>query len=183
MKTFKLCYNLMKKSNEIINYTYKDGYYHTRLSLTESHSEIVGFEAKLSFVTSLAFAYYLCTNTVRTQDLANWDNMLREFVKSETFTEIVQVLDEIPFIHKGLKVLKPYSKKKVIGCLSVLNSYKPLLEGRTNRTFYHTFSDIFGCDISDFLIYDDTEVMIVDEVEINNTKFKNKHKNVGTLWE
>ena len=184
MKTFKLCYDVLYDlETEPINYTYKDGYYHTRLCLADSKPVISGFEDKLAFVTSLAFANFLTAHTIKVLDLENWDNIIEKFVKSEEYNVLLTTLRNRPYITKGLKILKPYSKKQVISCMDVLNSYMALLEKHDSLNLYTLFYSIFGCDLLDFLIYDDVEIIMTDTTKISNKKFKNKHKRIKSLWD
>lgn len=181
MKTFKLCYDVLGSLPEAVDYTYKDGYYHTRLCLADAKSIISGFEDKLAFVTSLAIAHYLSINTVRADEL-NWDKIIENFIKSEGFADILSSISSVR-ITKGLKILKPYSKKKTIDCLELLKSYKPLLADNTSDNFYQTFHAIFGCELCDFLYYDDTEIYVTERTEVDVRKFKSKHKRINSLWD
>lgn len=181
MKTFKLCYDVLGSLPEAVDYTYKDGYYHTRLCLADAKSIVSGFEDKLAFVTSLAIAHYLSTNTVRADEL-NWDKIIENFIKSEGFADILSSISSVK-ITKGLKILKPYSKKKTIDCLELLKSYKPLLADNTSNNFYQTFHSIFGCELCDFLYYDDTEIYVTEKTEIDVKKFRSKHKRINSLWD
>ena len=184
MKTYKLCYDLLKQDYNDVNYTYKDGHYHTRLIAAGARSAVVGFEMKLAFVTSLAFAHYLSVNPIKVEDINDWEKLIKDFSMSIEYCEIMESLNEIPHISKGLKILKPYSKKAKISILDLMHSYKIFLtDNLVDYSFHLTFSNIFGCSISDFLKYDDTELIVSDVADVDINKFQSKHKNIGSLWD
>ncbi len=187
-KSIKLCFDLKHPLEyKGINYTYKDGYFHTRLSTIRDKTIVAGFEDKLSFVTSLAFAHFLRTNPVMAEDLESWDNILKKFVKSDEYKTIMFYLSQPRFWHsKGLKILKPYSKKKSITIPEFIDDWdvgvpKSLIG--FDDFFTTLFSKASGMTLGDFLRDDGIFLVITEEVKVDNSKFENKHKIENSLWD
>lgn len=182
MKTFKLCYDVLMTTDVEVDYTYKDGFFHTRLSTLKP--VIAGFEDKLSFLVSFAFAHFMTTNPIMADEINNWSKLFKRFKESDNFECISKALDSFQK-SKGLKLLKPYSKKTTIGPMTIMHEFDSLIKARPAQDFHSLFFDLFGCDMTDFLIWDDTEVLVREESKINSDKFRKKHPltKEESLWD